>query len=235
MKPGDFFVGAMDFFAILMPGALLAFLLSPWAPEVFGPLLPALENDAAGWVAFAVSAYLFGHLLHHLGSFLDRSYDDIYVADKRKFGDERLLVEARKLTQADLGSDIDNINIFHWAGSFVRANNSAAGAEIERAGGESKFFRSLCLVALLAAVIFLSKGSSLAALLAAALAGFSYRRFCKQRWESSQRTYEYFVLLRRQGILKASEGDTETITHNPDGTRSRGRPTPVSSAPADRS
>ena len=198
MKPSDFFVGAMEFFAIVMPGALLVFLLTPWAPSVFGPVLPPLETEAVQWVAFAVAAYFFGHLLHHLGAWLDSTYDEGYAADKRRFGDEKLLVKARELTQVDLGDDLDDISIFEWAGSYVRANNPAAAAELERAGGDSKFFRSLCLVGALAVAVFVFRGNALAATCAAALAAFSYRRFCKQRWESSKRTYEYFVLLRSQ-------------------------------------
>jgi hypothetical protein len=175
---------------------------------VFGIVLPALEAGAMQWVAFAVAAYFFGHLLHHLGSGLDSFYDKGYVADKRRFGDERLLVEARKLTQVDLGGDLDSISIFQWAGSYVRASNSAAAADLERAGGDSKFFRSLCLVGVLATLMFVVQGNALAAACAAALGGFSYRRFCKRRWEACQLTYEYFVLLRRQG--EAASRDTRS-------------------------
>lgn len=211
MKPADVFIGAMDFFAILMPGALLAFLLMPLEPLVFGPVLPAIRGEAMGWVAFAITAYFFGHLLHHLGSFLDDSYDKGYVRERRKFGDEPLLVEARKLARADLGDDLQNINLFYWAGSYVRTQNSNAAAELERAGGDSKFFRSLCLVGALATLVFVVNGDALAALGAAALAVFSYRRFCKQRWESTQRTYEYFVLLKRQAAAKTTDGDIAAV------------------------
>ena len=211
MKPSDFFVGAMDFFSILMPGALLAFLLTPWAPGVFGPVLPALESEGVRWVAFAVAAYFFGHLLHHLSSWLDEWYDQTYVAEKRRFGDEKLLVRARELTKADLGDNLEDVSIFMWAGSYVRANNSAAAAELERAGGDSKFFRSLCLVSILAVALCVFRGNALAAACAAALTVFSYRRFCKQRWESSRRTYEYFVLLRSQTAGAANRGNSAGV------------------------
>lgn len=199
MKPADFFLGAMEFFAIVMPGAMLVFLLLPLNPYVFGPLLPSLgESEPMKWAAFAVGAYVFGHLLHHVGSVLDRWYDEGFAREKRKFGDDRLLVEARKLVQRDLGEELEGISIFEWAGSWVRAKNAAAGAEIERSGADSKFFRSLCIVAGVAIAVFLAKGSALAALVALLLAVFSYRRFCKRRWDATQRTYEYFVMLRRE-------------------------------------
>ena len=73
-------------------------------------------------------------------------------------------------------------------------------------GADSKFFRSLCLLSWLALVLFVLQGEILAALAAWALAAFSFRRFCKQRWENSVRTYEYFVQLKRQE--QSQDGDS---------------------------
>lgn len=42
-KPTDFFIGVMEFFTIIMPGALLAFLLLDYGKSVFGMLLPTLS------------------------------------------------------------------------------------------------------------------------------------------------------------------------------------------------
>jgi len=134
MKPSDFFFGAMDFFAILLPGVVLTFLLSPWSSAVFGPMLPRLNSEAEQWIAFAICSYFFGHLLHQLGSLLDNIYDTHYVGKKRRFGEENLLKETRQLVKAELGEKSEGLSMFSWAGSYVRAHNSAAGAELERAG-----------------------------------------------------------------------------------------------------
>jgi hypothetical protein len=198
MKPSDFFVGTMEIFAILMPGAVLAFLLLPWVPQVFGPALPALDSEPSRWLAFAVSAYLLGHLLQHLGSFLDSAYDKFYAANKRKQGDEPLLIRARELTQADLGTDLRGVNNFNWANAYVRVHNIAAATDIERLSADSKLFRSLCLVFVLASVLLLFRPAPLATFISLVLAVFSYHRFCKQRWTATQRTYEYFAILRRE-------------------------------------
>lgn len=198
MKPSDFFFGAMEFFAVLLPGAVLAYLLAPWAAVLFGPLLPALNSEAERWGALAVASYFLGHLLHHVGGFLDQGYDRGFAAQKRRFGDDTLTAEAKKLVRDDLGTLPDDVSVFQWAGAWVRAHNAEAGAELERAGGESKFFRSLCLVGGAAALLFLAQGQATPLLLALALTAFSYRRFCSRRWESTQRTYQYFVLLRRE-------------------------------------
>ena len=194
----------MDFFAILLPGVVLTFLLSPWSSAVFGPMLPRLNSEAEQWIAFAICSYFFGHLLHQLGSLLDNIYDTHYVGKKRRFGEENLLKETRQLVKAELGEKSEGLSMFSWAGSYVRAHNSAAGAELERAGADSKFFRSLCLLAIFAIGLFVLQGELLAALVSWGLAVFSFKRFCKQRWETSQRTYEYFVQLKNEGRTTAA-------------------------------
>lgn len=204
MKPSDFFFGAMDFFAILLPGAILTFLLVPWGVALFAPVAPALKTEPEKWVAFAACAYLLGHLLHYAGSFLDDFYDRYYVTHQRRFGD-LLLQEAKRLTTQDLGEgyDFNGPSTFDWASSYVKANNAAGAAEIERSGADSKFFRSLCFVSGVAGALFFARGGLSEGLIPAAIAltvaGFSYKRFCKLRWGNTRRVYEYFVLLRIQG------------------------------------
>ncbi len=159
-KPTDFFIGVMDFFAIIMPGALLAFLLLERGASLFGGLLPPLTGTAANWVAFLVISYILGHLLHHLGGVLDKHiYDKFYVKKwKRKCGEERLLTLTRDLMEEQLKADAKITSAFSWAGSYVRVQSDAAASELERGGAESKFFRSLSLVALVALVLFALKG-----------------------------------------------------------------------------
>jgi hypothetical protein len=221
MKPADFFFGAMDFFAILLPGAVLAYLLTPWSAAVFGPVLPPLDSEAKQWVAFAICSYFFGHLLHQIGSVLDDEYDRGYKARRNQFGEHRLLVETRRLVEAEFGQVVKDHSMFYWAGSYVRANNQAAGAELERSGADSKFFRSLCLLSMLAIVLFLVQSEVLAALFASALAAFSFQRFCSRRWDNSVRTYEYFVQIKTReqsqrggsdgGRLKRSDTQPSTV------------------------
>lgn len=212
MKPADFFFGAMDFFAVLLPGVVLAYLLTPWSAAVFGPVLPPLDSEAKRWVAFAICSYLFGHLLHQIGSVLDDAYDKGFRARKNRSGEHPLLTHTRRLVEAEFGQVVRGHSMFYWAGSYVRANNQAAGAELERSGADSKFFRSLCLLSLLAIALFLVQGEVLAALVAWALAAFAFRRFCKQRWENTVRTYEYFVQMktREQSQRAGSRGGQPT-------------------------
>lgn len=195
MKPSDFFIGAMEFFAILVPGAILAFLMMPFKDEIFGQLLPALAPGAAGWVAFAVVAFVLGHVLHHAGAALDKLYDR-EIKLRRRFGEEWAFARAKALIRARYGIDDQaDVSYFLWAGSAVRAQCDAAAAELDRNGGESKFFRSLSLTSALAAALWIVQGQWVAVAGAVCVAWFSYRRFVKRRWDAAQLTYQYYVLL----------------------------------------
>ena len=75
-EPQKFFIGVIDFFAILLPGALLTYLLRirlERLPEV-DLRIERLEG-AKGWVAFLVASYFLGHLMFLIGSALDEVYD----------------------------------------------------------------------------------------------------------------------------------------------------------------
>jgi hypothetical protein len=80
VKPSDFFIGVSDFFAVLLPGASVLYLFQPLVlARLPIPWLPA--TPAQGWSLFIVLAYIAGHLLHAVGSWLldDYVYDKFYV------------------------------------------------------------------------------------------------------------------------------------------------------------
>jgi hypothetical protein len=70
-EPQKFFIGLMDFFSILLPGALLTWLLMG---EVGPIVLVDRYSKLAGaeaWYAFLFACYLFGHIVFLRGSWLD--------------------------------------------------------------------------------------------------------------------------------------------------------------------
>ncbi len=79
LDPREFFIGLMDFSSILLPGALLTYLLmDPVGPAVLGERYNSLTGKNAGaeaWAVFLFASYLFGHLIFLLGSWLDEAYD----------------------------------------------------------------------------------------------------------------------------------------------------------------
>jgi hypothetical protein len=201
----------MDFFSILMPGAVLTFLLLDWGTPMFGGLLPRLPGTAGKWIAFIIVSYVLGHLLHHVGGLLDKwIYDKLYVKKwKRKDGEEKLLTRTRDLIKDELGDDEDMTSPFSWASSYLHTHNDAATSELERGGADSKFFRSLSLVSLVAVGLFASKTSLLATGGALLLLTFSLWRFCDRRWKNSQLTYQYFIMIKRAGDEQPNEiGDS---------------------------
>jgi 8-oxo-dGTP pyrophosphatase MutT (NUDIX family) len=71
-EPQKFFIGLIDFFSILLPGALLAYMCIHWGVLLLfnGPRLYPL-NDAEHWMVFLFASYLLGHLIAIIGSILD--------------------------------------------------------------------------------------------------------------------------------------------------------------------
>ncbi len=75
LDPQKLFIGLMGFFSILLPGALLTYLLMrEVGPVVLGDRYPKLAG-AQAWAAFLFASYLFGYLIFLLGSWLDEFYD----------------------------------------------------------------------------------------------------------------------------------------------------------------
>jgi hypothetical protein len=88
-KPGDFFVGVTDLFSVLLPGAVLTFVAMRAEQSLGNADLLGLRrlSDEAGYTAFVVSAFLFGHLVDMAGaSILDSIYDLLYADFRRHPG-----------------------------------------------------------------------------------------------------------------------------------------------------
>jgi hypothetical protein len=73
--PQKVFIGLMDFFSVLLPGALLTWLLiGEVGPVVLGDRYAQLAG-AQAWVAFLFASFSLGHLAFLLGSWLDEFYN----------------------------------------------------------------------------------------------------------------------------------------------------------------
>jgi hypothetical protein len=102
-----------------------------------------------------------------------------------------------------LGDKKEAVEVFSWSGSFVRVMSSSAASEIESRSSESKFFRSLIPVLLIALIVLWSRMRTAGVLnplivtfaLDSLLILFAAWRYCIRRWDSVQLTYEYYVLL----------------------------------------
>jgi len=206
MKPGDFYVGVIDFFSILLPGALLgataAIVLD--MPPVLRPLL---TSDTARWVAFALSAYALGHFAFLISSRLDDIYDRYRPLMWPRANDEKgPFMEARALRCAHFANGADPekdvpMNTFKWAKAVLTARAPAALADVNRYEAHSKFFRSMAVALPIAgaAVAFAGDVRALpTALLLAAVAFFVY---AQQRFRSTEWAYRYVLVLQALGEL----------------------------------
>ena len=139
-KPGDLYIGVIDFFGILVPGAVLLFLHGESLAKPLG--LSPNPEQAPILIAFFVGAYVFGHILLGLGVPLNKLLRVYRPEEKDVF---YKTIQDR----IDLPEEIEDdkrTNSFYRAYAFVRLQNSAALSEIERQMADYKLFRSLTIV-----------------------------------------------------------------------------------------
>jgi 8-oxo-dGTP pyrophosphatase MutT (NUDIX family) len=218
--PQKFFIGMMDFFSILLPGAVLTYLFS----DVAGA--PIFKDDpipggTEGWIVFIFSSYLLGHLVFLLGSLLDDLlYDKVrngtYEGQVRRLaaGEERpawlsrwvagkvmknrydatlrRAIDIRNAYVADPeGPDV--INAFQWCKVHLALNHRDAVPVVERFEADSKFFRSFIVVMLIAFFWMLFARQWVDALGFALLLPFATWRYLDQRTKAVNQAY-YFVI-----------------------------------------
>jgi len=189
-KPADFYLGVIDFFAVVLPGAVITLLLSPIIERGYPNAFDEMDSPTL-WGMFFFSAYFLGHVLHQLGFLLDKLYDKTYVARyKRRGGDDDLLRDAKMCANVWI-----NENLWQRCNSLVRVHNAVAAAEIDKLSADSKFFRSMTFVAIVSAFT-LNQNNCTISIALLLLGLFSFWRFCYLRWKATELIYEYFIILR---------------------------------------
>lgn len=175
-EPQKLFIGLMDFFSILLPGALLTYLLmDEMGPVVLGGRYGRLAGTEA-WTAFLIASYVLGHVVFLLGSWLDEFYDWIrrltlnnqvtMLARRGRllsrpvraliwlvFKRERNLAVDRavKIKENALSGlhAKDAINAFQWCKALLNVESPQSLAVVQRFEADSKFFRCFTIVLLL--------------------------------------------------------------------------------------
>jgi hypothetical protein len=74
-KPADFYVGVLDVFSILLPGAVVSWVAWVWlgGEAKLAEFLP--KGDIAPWFAFILAAFAAGHIAFMLASLVDITFD----------------------------------------------------------------------------------------------------------------------------------------------------------------
>lgn len=213
-KPGDFFLGATEFLAVLVPGAAAIYLVQPLvAPFVPNQLRP--PDGPERWIAFLVLAYALGHMLHAGVSSLDkRIYDHWYLKQYQpdhyravrlvaKDGIAALAGDAKAVNTlyarvvSQVGHDATGTSRYDWCLSFIHTQSAAAAQEVDRYQANSKLFRSLAVVFGLAALVTAGYGAWGTAAVSLLLVPLAIYRYCSLRWDATKRLYEYYLLLHK--------------------------------------
>jgi len=153
-KPGDFFLGVINFLGVLVPGGFLVFLLmSHFLPPYGQGSLPLwLEGPTSHWVIFGGASYVAGQLMLAFTELLNR-----YAAPIARRVFKPLHRNMRHLRE---GIDLlppsekpwDAAARFHAAFSYVHLEDAVAAGEIDRHMADYKLLRNLVGVFLVDAV-----------------------------------------------------------------------------------
>jgi 8-oxo-dGTP pyrophosphatase MutT (NUDIX family) len=225
VEPQKFFIGVVDLFSVLLPGALLAFVLKDtWvAQSLTGGWN---TGEAANWLIFFFASYLLGHFLYLLGALLD---DWLYapLADtgtvgsihrlargkpllsrrvKRLAGimlgkpNDRALAEILRIKALVLAppADHDAVNAFQWCKARLSKEHPAGLAAVERMEADSKFFRSLVVALVALACVFAwTKGEETLGLIATCigLLVLALWRYTNQRRKAINQAYLLVISL----------------------------------------
>jgi hypothetical protein len=83
-EPETLFIGIIDLFSIILPGAIATALLRGTAESIpFLAVFLKYSGETAQWVVFLFASYLLGHFIFMFGSFLDEFvYDRLRYPDK---------------------------------------------------------------------------------------------------------------------------------------------------------
>jgi hypothetical protein len=208
IKPTHAILELMQILEILLPGALVSFAVRPFAmTHVFGAksLLPAVESEAQGWVVFFFAAYLIGHLIFLLASFLDET---VYDPVRRKWKPvemDRAYKAASDIKCRHLQDDQGEVvNTFQWTKANLNLAYPGATSEIRRCESDSKFFRSLVLVFFGFGVFQFLLGRFFAGGAYLLLMILSFWRYFDQRWKSTQIACGYLIALEDLEMTRAA-------------------------------
>jgi len=201
-KPADFYVGIVTFFAILVPGAVGTAILQPIVgPAIFGPLVPPLASEAAGWAAFLISAYFLGHLIFLAGSYIDLLYGRLRER-YNPYGNESAYQCATRIRDGLVEEpERKAINTFQWSRAVLTTLFPAAASHVCELEADSKFFRSLLVVFALSATVLFAAGKGMQGGIALLLVVPCFARYYERRLKSTTQAYIYIVTLHRLGKL----------------------------------
>ena len=201
-KPSEFYVGVLDLFAVLLPGAIATAILAPrFGGLVIGPLVSVPTSEAGGWAIFLTAAYLLGHLIFLAGSYIDGIYNQL----RRRLSpyDNESAYQCAMRVRNSMVDEAERkaLNTFQWSRSVLLVKCPSAAEDVHRLEADSKFFRSLLVVLALCSGALAYDGKIALALVALALIPPCFIRYYERRLKSTTQAYIHVVALHRLGQL----------------------------------
>jgi len=201
-KPNEFYVGILDFFAILLPGAIATAIFAPrFGHLVLGPLITNPTTEAGKWAMFLTLSYFLGHLIFLVGSYIDYLYNTLRER-LNPYGNESAYQCATRIRNSLIDEGERNaMNTFQWARSVLIAKCPVAAEDVHRLEADSKFFRSLLVVCALSSIVLFLSSKVPEGIVALALVPPCFARYYERRLKSTTQAYVHIITLHRLGSL----------------------------------
>lgn len=189
-------LGILDLLTILVPGGFLLIFIRPFLQgyiEIIARSFPTLSSkDPVLYAGFIAIAYILGCFIYFIASYLDSwVYENV---SKVFWYNPALTAYIIDLKTAQTGiPDRKVINAFKWSCGWLLKHHPPMYDEVERVMAESKFFRSMVLVSVIAGFIMIGSQPLLTIPLFI-LALFSLVRYLTQRKKSINMAYEYIII-----------------------------------------
>lgn len=191
-KPQELFLGVTDLFVILLPGAVLLYVM---LFALYGyPLerLPALHWSDTEAGAFAlVASYILGHFVSLVASAVEDGF--FRQRDFRKESSTlRVRVEAEL---AKYGFDVKQApeKVRRRAEKMVTYSTSPAAIRLERRAADRRFQRNMVLVAFLSLLLLGFTGRTIEGVVAAFLFVGFLLRYWDQNRKFTEEVFEAFI------------------------------------------
>ena len=192
-KPGDFFVGIIDLFAIFLPGGMLTFVTYHEYKSFFLDIA-SLEGGQY-WLAFFFCSYFLGHIVFMVGSKLDILYS-FHRVKCNPYTNESAFQNASNIKHKFIsGSSVGSFNTYQWSTSILTTFYPEAMVEVNRLVADSKFFRSFVVILPFISFAFFYNSHYLQAGIFLALIIPCYLRYYERRLKSTTRAYQYIIML----------------------------------------
>ena len=217
-KPGDFFIGVENFFAILVPGVFATFLLQRLYNNELQILLnTTVSSETIGGIAFLLVSYGVGHLVSAVGALLDELFFD-YLYDfrfgRRDKAADDVSHEVEEILRKRFNSQdndqlvrqdqsplkyFKNIKVLKWAAIIVNLDRPEAGNDLARIKADVKFLRNLVPVILLSygTTLYVSKWEYHLLILHVIVILMLSVRYVSLQRKYKQATYSYLVAINR--------------------------------------